>query len=214
MDAPKFRSQIEVLSVVDEGRRREWTDAEKVRIVEESLRGFRQCAATARRYEISRALLTRWRRDFRSGQLVAGSRPQLLAVQVASDVPPVLVAFDQIGLDAILSLRSQRICHARQDDHEAVPGIDRLGDDRFHVGSLPALHIADHQSSAPELALGGILEKRDHLGRCCVDARDSLLRPALARQQEGLELWPVQIRLGFIPVVVDILQPLSRNRVE
>ena len=85
MDDPKFRSQIEVLSVVDKGRRREWTDAEKVRIVEESLRGFRQCAATARRYEISRALLTRWRRDFRSGQLVAGSRPQFLAVQVASD---------------------------------------------------------------------------------------------------------------------------------
>ena len=85
MDDPKFRSQIEVLSVVDKGRRREWTDAEKVRIVEESLRGFRQCAATARRYEVSRALLTRWRREFRSGQLVAGSRPQFLAVQVASD---------------------------------------------------------------------------------------------------------------------------------
>lgn len=85
MDDHKFRSQIEVLSVVDKGRRREWTDAEKVRIVEESLRGLRQCAATARRYEISRALLTRWRRDFRSGQLVAGSRPQFLAVQVASD---------------------------------------------------------------------------------------------------------------------------------
>lgn len=85
MDDPKFRSQIEVLSVVDKGRRREWTDAEKIRIVEESLRGFRQCAATARRYEISRALLTRWRRDFRSGQLVAGRRPQFLAVQVASD---------------------------------------------------------------------------------------------------------------------------------
>ena len=85
MDDPKFRSQIEVLSVVDKGRRRERMDAEKVRIVEDSLRGFRQCAATALRYEISRALLTRWRRDFRSGQLVAGSRPQSLAVQVASD---------------------------------------------------------------------------------------------------------------------------------
>lgn len=85
MDDRKFRSQIEVLPVVDKGRRREWTDAEKVRIVEESLRGFRQCAATARRHEVSRALLTRWRREFRSGQLVAGGRPQFLAVQVASD---------------------------------------------------------------------------------------------------------------------------------
>jgi transposase len=85
MDDAKFRSQVEVLSVIDKGRRREWTDAEKVRIVEESLRGFRQCAATARRYEISRALLTRWRRDFRAGQLVGGGRPQFLAVQVGPE---------------------------------------------------------------------------------------------------------------------------------
>ena len=84
MDDPKFRSQIEVLSVVDKGRRRDWTDAEKVRIVEESLRGYRQCAATARRYEISRALLSRWRRDFRSGHLVADGRPQFMAVQVSA----------------------------------------------------------------------------------------------------------------------------------
>ena len=85
MAAPKFRSQVEVLSVVDKGRRRDWTDTEKVRIVEESLRGYRQCAATARRYEISRALLTRWRREFRSGHLVADGRPKFMAVQVASD---------------------------------------------------------------------------------------------------------------------------------
>ena len=84
MDDPKFRSQIEVLSVVDKGRRREWTDSEKVRIVEESLRSYRQCAATARRHEISRALLTRWRREFRSGHLVADGRPTFMAVQVAS----------------------------------------------------------------------------------------------------------------------------------
>ena len=85
MDDPKFRSQTEVLSVVDKGRRRDWTGAEKVRIVEESLRGYRQCAATARRYEISRALLTRWRREFRSGHLVADGRPRFMAVQIAPD---------------------------------------------------------------------------------------------------------------------------------
>lgn len=85
MAGSKFRSQVEVLSVVDKGRRRDWTGAEKVRIVEESLRGYRQCAATARRYEISRALLTRWRRDFRSGDLVADDRPQFTALQVAPD---------------------------------------------------------------------------------------------------------------------------------
>ena len=86
MAGSKFRSQVEVLSVVDKGRRREWTDAEKVRIVEESLRGYRQCAATARRYEISRALLTRWRRDFRSGHLSVSGGPRFMALQVAAGV--------------------------------------------------------------------------------------------------------------------------------
>lgn len=52
-------SQVEVLSVTDTGRRRRWTDAEKFRIVEESHAAPRRAAATARRYEISRSLLTR-----------------------------------------------------------------------------------------------------------------------------------------------------------
>ena len=37
MAGSKFRSQVEVLSVVNKGRRRDWTNAEKVRIVKESL---------------------------------------------------------------------------------------------------------------------------------------------------------------------------------
>jgi transposase len=40
-----------------------------VRIVEESLRGHRQGSATARRYGISRSLLTIWRREYRAGGL-------------------------------------------------------------------------------------------------------------------------------------------------
>lgn len=64
-------SQVEVLSVTDTGRRRRWTDAEKLRIVEESYAAPRMVAATARRHEISRALLTRWRREAREGLLAA-----------------------------------------------------------------------------------------------------------------------------------------------
>ncbi|WP_348773665.1 IS66-like element accessory protein TnpA, partial [Limimaricola cinnabarinus] len=64
-----FISQVEVLSVTDTGRRRRWTDAEKVRIVEESYAAPRMASATARRYEISRSLLTRWRREAREGLL-------------------------------------------------------------------------------------------------------------------------------------------------
>jgi transposase len=82
-------SQIEVLSVTDTGRRRRWTDAEKLRIVEESYAGPRMVAATARRHEISRALLTRWRREAREGLLAAeGDRTHFAPVAVMSDPAP------------------------------------------------------------------------------------------------------------------------------
>ena len=64
-----FMSRVEVLSVTDTGRRRRWTDAEKLRIVEESYAAPRMGSATARRHEISRTLLTRWRREAREGLL-------------------------------------------------------------------------------------------------------------------------------------------------
>ncbi|MFN6006249.1 MAG: IS66-like element accessory protein TnpA [Paracoccaceae bacterium] len=60
-------SPIEVFAADEAGRRRHWSDADKVRIFEESLRGHRQGSATARRYGISRSLLTIWRRDYRTG---------------------------------------------------------------------------------------------------------------------------------------------------
>lgn len=44
----KYRPEIEVLSAADVRRRRYWDDADKIRIVEESLLGHRQVAATAR----------------------------------------------------------------------------------------------------------------------------------------------------------------------
>ena len=58
------------LSVVNTGRRRRWSAAEKARIVEESLMGHRQAQATARRHDISTSLLFRWRREYRAGRLV------------------------------------------------------------------------------------------------------------------------------------------------
>jgi transposase len=69
MSCATIISPIEVLSADDLGRRRDWSDEEKIRIVEESLQGFRQGSATARRYGLSRSLLTRWRGEYRSGLL-------------------------------------------------------------------------------------------------------------------------------------------------
>jgi transposase len=73
MSCAKLVSHIEVLPAGDLGRRRDWSDAEKIRIVEESLQGHRQGSATARRYGLSRPLLTAWRRQYRSGDLVGMS---------------------------------------------------------------------------------------------------------------------------------------------
>lgn len=60
------------LEVVEVGRRRRWTDAEKLRIVAESMAGRRQVSATARRHGISRSQLNKWRELARKGRLVAG----------------------------------------------------------------------------------------------------------------------------------------------
>lgn len=87
MAGPKVISQVEVLSAADVGRRRGWTDEDKIRIVEESLRGARQGAATARRHGISRSLLTRWRRELREGLLRAEEPPGFTPLQIAPDVP-------------------------------------------------------------------------------------------------------------------------------
>jgi transposase len=65
MDSDKYGAQVGRLEVVETGRRRRWSEDEKLKIVLESLRAARQVAATARRYGISRSLLLRWRRLFR-----------------------------------------------------------------------------------------------------------------------------------------------------
>lgn len=86
MAGSKVISQVEVLSASDVGRRRGWTDEDKVRIVEESLRGSRRAAATARRHGISRSLLTRWRREFRFGLLRAEGQLGFTPLRIAPDV--------------------------------------------------------------------------------------------------------------------------------
>ena len=65
MDVHKYSTQIERLDVVETGRRRRWSDDEKLRIVLESLETPRAISSTARRHDISRSLLMTWRRAFR-----------------------------------------------------------------------------------------------------------------------------------------------------
>ena len=67
MSCSSVITPIEVFAAEDVGRRRYWSDEDKIRIVEESFRGHRQGSATARRYGISRSLLSTWRRMYRDG---------------------------------------------------------------------------------------------------------------------------------------------------
>ena len=64
MDSHTHNSLAHRLEVVEVGRRRRWSEDEKLRIVIESLEGSRQGSATARRYGISPSLLFTWRRTF------------------------------------------------------------------------------------------------------------------------------------------------------
>src|SRR5260370_21169907 len=109
MDSLTDTRQISRLEVVDTGRRRRWSDASKLRIVEESLSAPRLVSATARRHGISNQLLFAWRKAYREGRLgaVAGVVPARLAPQPgaaggrlgrrprqsrSADPPPLLVA--------------------------------------------------------------------------------------------------------------------------
>ena len=56
---------VEKLAIVETGRRRRWSDEEKLRIVTESLAGPRLASATARRHGISPGQLFTWRREMR-----------------------------------------------------------------------------------------------------------------------------------------------------
>jgi transposase len=65
MDSNTHSAQVARLEVIDSGRRRRWSDEEKLKIVLESLVAPRQVSATARRYGIARSQLLQWRRLFR-----------------------------------------------------------------------------------------------------------------------------------------------------
>jgi transposase len=68
MDSNKRSIEVERLEVIETGRRRRWTDDEKLKLVLESLQAPRAISSTARRHGISRSLLLNWRRSFGTGR--------------------------------------------------------------------------------------------------------------------------------------------------
>ena len=83
MDSHTDSAQVRRLEVVQTGRRRRWSDDEKLRIVLESLQAPRQASSTARRHSISPSLLFAWRRAFGAERVEAGNA-------IPSFVPAVL----------------------------------------------------------------------------------------------------------------------------
>ncbi len=81
MDVHKHSTQIERLEVVETGRRRRWSDEEKLRVVLESLETPRAISSTARRHGISRSLLMTWRRALRSEPMAPDVQQQTGFVQ-------------------------------------------------------------------------------------------------------------------------------------
>src|SRR5512133_2726507 len=79
------------------GRRRSWSSEEKVRLVGEVAE--RGVAEVARRYEVCRSLLYRWRRQMRRGELATTAGfvpvrivPEVSAVRETKDEPAASAA--------------------------------------------------------------------------------------------------------------------------
>jgi transposase len=77
---------------VELGRRRRWSEDEKLKIVLESLQSPRQVSATARRYGVSRSLLLKWRRSFRPQQQAASERQIGFMPAMISEPEPATAA--------------------------------------------------------------------------------------------------------------------------
>jgi transposase len=88
MDSDRRSAQVERLEVVDTGRRRRWSEDEKLKIVLESLQAPRRVAATARRYGVSRSLLLRWRRSFRPDPKDAAHQTGFVPAMVVAESGP------------------------------------------------------------------------------------------------------------------------------
>ncbi|NDW08011.1 IS66-like element accessory protein TnpA [Jiella pacifica] len=84
MDRNTHRA-FERLEIVETGRRRRWSDEEKLKIVIKSMACPRLVSATARRYGISRSQLATWRRTFRD----APAGPDLVPTFVPAVLAPV-----------------------------------------------------------------------------------------------------------------------------
>jgi transposase len=110
MDSNKFSTQLERLEVVDTGRRRRWTDDEKLKIVLESTQTPRAISSTARRHGISRSLLLNWRRSFcTEPEAATGQKSGFVPATVVADPAPLALVVPASGRMVIEIGKDRRI---------------------------------------------------------------------------------------------------------
>jgi transposase len=116
MDSHKYSTQVERLEVVETGRRRRWSDDEKLRIVIESLQTPRATSSTARRHGISRSLLMTWQRSFcPEPTSPEDHRAGFAPVIIAAQAEPVVTAAPLKGRMVIIVGKGRVIVDAGVD---------------------------------------------------------------------------------------------------
>jgi transposase len=112
------KRSTERLEVVETGRRRRWSDDEKLRIVLESLETPRAISSTARRHGISRSLLVTWRRVFRAEPVGAG-------IQQSSFVRAVVAPGEAVAAESSASKTGRMVIEIGKDRRVIVDaGVD------------------------------------------------------------------------------------------
>ena len=125
MDILTDGHSITRLEIVDTGRRRRWSESEKIRIVEESLSAPRLASATARRHGISNQLLFAWRKAYREGRI--GDEPGFLPAKIVPGPPetrpqPICRPIE------IVSPSGWRVLASRECDEHALMRVLRIVD--------------------------------------------------------------------------------------
>ena len=131
MDVNKdsYRSDVSRMDIIELGRRREFTDAVRLRIVEESYSAPRLASATARKYGLSRSQLNTWRRAYREGRLAIGDFdgfvPALVVAEAPMPAPVPLNSPSGAGRMEIVIANGRRVVVDREVDVDALLRILR-----------------------------------------------------------------------------------------
>ena len=134
MNKDSYRPDVSRMDIIELGRRREFTDAVRLRIVEESYSAPRLASATARTYGLSRSQFNTWRRAYREGRLAIGDFdgfvPALVVAEAPMPAPVPLNSPSSTGRMEIVIANGRRVVVDRDVDLDAllriVRGLERL----------------------------------------------------------------------------------------